>query len=305
MPRIRLQIALAAALLASAAMGIGGRVASGGWTAIPWALAAGALAGLAGWLWVGRWLEEPLRRLAATLRELGAGNLAARVASRPGDPAHPLAEGIDRVAVVLEERLGELQRERDRLDGVLRGMGEGVLVVGDDGLIAIANPRLREWFGLTDPPEGRRPIEVIRNSTLDAALREAPDASEPIVREILLAAPERRVVRVHLAGFPSEGSRGVVAVFHDITEIRRHESIRRDFVAAASHELKTPLTAIQGFAETLLGGGVGPDDSKRQLEIILKHARRLSRIVEDLLELSRVESGSLLLQPESVDLPEI
>ena len=305
MPRIRLQIASAAALLAGAAALIGGLVAGGGWLAVPWALATGGLAGAAGWMWGGRQLDEPLGRLADTLRELGAGNLAARVDSRPGDPAHPLAEGIDRVAVVLEERLGELQREKDRLDGVLQAIGEGVLVVGDDGRIAVANPRLREWFGLTAPPEGRPPIEVIRNSTLDAALEEAPRSDEPIVREIHLAAPRRRVLRAHLAGFPAEDRQGVVAVFHDITEIRRLESVRRDFVAAASHELKTPLTAIRGFAETLLGGSVGPDDTKRQLEIILKHAQRLSRIVDDLLELSRAESGALRLQLESVDLPEI
>jgi two-component system phosphate regulon sensor histidine kinase PhoR len=110
------------------------------------------------------------------------------------------------------------------------------------------------------------------------------------------------VLAVHAASFAIGDARGAVAVFHDMTEVRRLETVRRDFVANASHEIKTPLTAIRGFAEMLLSSDLASRDARNHLEIILRHSERLSRLIEDLLELSRLESGTFTLEPEELDL---
>jgi two-component system phosphate regulon sensor histidine kinase PhoR len=177
-----------------------------------------------------------------------------------------------------------------------------VLVVDAEERIVLANPRLRELLGTRGEIEGLRPLAAVRNAEVDDALRAALASPAPIHREIELSAPERRVLGVHAASFAIGRARGAVAVFHDMTDLRHLETVRRDFVANASHEIKTPLTAIRGFAETLLSSELPPRDAKGYLEIILRHSERLSRLVEDLLELSRLESGKVTLEPEELDL---
>jgi two-component system phosphate regulon sensor histidine kinase PhoR len=141
----------------------------------------------------------------------------------------------------------------------------------------------------------------MRNADVDDVLREALAESQPVHREIALSGVERRVLAVHAASFAIGDAKGAVAVFHDMTEVRRLETVRRDFVANASHEIKTPLTAIRGFAETLLSNELPAQDARSYLEIILRHSERLARLVEDLLELSRLESGKFTLEPEPLD----
>jgi two-component system phosphate regulon sensor histidine kinase PhoR len=250
-----------------------------------------------------RALLRPLWAFHAALGRLSAGDLGARVRWRANDELGDLARAIDRMAEDLERSREAIIAERDRLAAVLRVMVEGVLVVDAEERIVLANPRLRELLGIRGEIEGLRPLAAFRNADVDDALREALAASEsvPIHREITLSGPERRVLAVHAASFAIGDSKGAVAVFHDMTEVRRLETVRRDFVANASHEIKTPLTAIRGFAETLLSNDLAERDARNYLEIILRHSERLSRLVEDLLELSRLESGKVTLQPEPLD----
>jgi two-component system phosphate regulon sensor histidine kinase PhoR len=162
---------------------------------------------------------------------------------------------------------------------------------------------VRELLGLSGEIEGRTPLEVLRNADLENALAQAGSAGGPLFREIELAGRNRRILGIRAAPLRDhQGQGGVVAVLGDLTELRRLEVVRRDFVANASHELRTPLTAVQGFAETLASGKVPAADRPRYLEIILQHARRLGSLVDDLLELSRIESGKLELLPSEVPL---
>jgi len=132
---------------------------------------------------------------------------------------------------------------------------------------------------------------VIRHAGVDDALRAAASTSDVVAREIQLGGGEGRSIRLHAVAFPQSGPRlGTVAVFHDMTELRRLEAVRRDFVANVSHELKTPLTAIRGFAETLLSVDLPPEDARKYLGVILRHAERLGNLIDDLLDLSRIES---------------
>ena len=274
-----------------------------------WALVTGGALSLAGALalsyFFSRALLRPVWAFRSTLARLSAGDLGARVRWSSNDELGELARSLDRMAEDLERSQTEIVAERDRLAMVLRVMVEGVLVVDAEERIVLANPRLRELLGIRVEIEGLRPMAALRNAEVDDAMRAALAADQPIHREIALAVPEPRVLAVHAASFNLGDARRAVAVFHDMTEVRRLENVRRDFVANASHEIKTPLTAIRGFAEMLLASDLSAQDSRSYLEIILRHSERLSRLVEDLLELSRLESGKVTLEPEELDVAEL
>jgi two-component system phosphate regulon sensor histidine kinase PhoR len=248
-----------------------------------------------------RALLRPLWAFNGALARLSAGELGARVRWRSNDELGDLARAFDGMAEDLERSHSAIVAERDRLAAVLSVMVEGVLVVDAEERIVLANPRLRELLGIRGEIEGLRPLAAVRNADVDDALRAALAENQPVHREIALPGVERRVLEVHAASFAIGAAKGAVAVFHDMTEVRRLETVRRDFVANASHEIKTPLTAIRGFAETLLSNDLPTRDARNYLEIILRHSERLSRLVEDLLELSRLESGKFTLEPEPLD----
>ena len=248
-----------------------------------------------------RALLRPLQAFRAALARISAGDLGARVRWRSNDELGELARALDRMAEELERSQAGITAERDRLAAVLRVMVEGVLVVDAEERIVLANPRAHELLGIRGEIEGLRPLAAVRNAEVDDALRSALASATPIHREITFTGSERRVLAVHAASFALGNAKGAVAVFHDMTDVRHLETVRRDFVANASHEIKTPLTAIRGFAETLLSSELPARDAKSYLEIILRHSERLSRLVEDLLELSRLESGKVTLEPEDLD----
>jgi two-component system phosphate regulon sensor histidine kinase PhoR len=241
-----------------------------------------------------------LRRMAADLAE---GRLDVRP-PRTGDPdLAPIARSIEQLAGQLRTRLREVSEDEAQLGAVLEAMVEGVLVVDARGTILLANSRLRELFDIQGEIAGRPLLEGVRNADLDAILAESAATDETVARSISLPGPSHRTLQVLAARFPSEGERtGTVTVLHDTTDLMRLEEVRRDFVANASHELRTPLAAIRGFAETLLeSAALSPDDQKNYLEVIHRHAQRLSSLVEDLLELSTIESRTLKLEIAPVD----
>ncbi len=250
---------------------------------------------------VGRLVLDPLRALRDAAAALGRGQLGTRLRWRHGDERDAIADALDTMADQLADRLREALEEGERLRAMLHGMVEGVLVVDSKGRIVLANRALRELLSVWGDLEGRTPLEVIRHAALDEVIAAALAQREPVLRELELVDPRERVLAVHAARLGDGAADGAVAVFHDLTEIRRLEGIRRDFVANASHELRTPITAIRGFAETLLQSDVGEERRRSQLEIIARNAERIGRLVDDLLELSRIESRRTLLQPIDVD----
>jgi two-component system phosphate regulon sensor histidine kinase PhoR len=253
-------------------------------------------------LWRQRAIDRPLARIRAALARIESGDLGARTRLRGRGAVGEIAAAIDQMASELEQRLREITEEKEQLSGVLGGMIEGVLVVGADGRIALANPSLRELFGIRGELTGKRPIEAIRHAGIEEALAEPARGGGPVVRELSLGPSPARTLRLHASAFAAAEGSGVVAVFSDVTELRRVEAMRRDFVTHASHELKTPITAIRGFAEMLAEGGVAPADQPRILEIVRSHVARLERLVEDLLELARAESDQPRLELQTVDL---
>jgi two-component system phosphate regulon sensor histidine kinase PhoR len=245
--------------------------------------------------------------LAIALLALVGVALAVRAARRDAD--RRLAESSaahDRRAASLEAQLAASEAQGARLEAVIGAMGEGVLVVGEDGRVLLANPRLREIFAAPAALEGRSLLEAVRDAQIVQAIEGVLEGDDAKVLEVEVGVAPARHLRFSVAPYPAAERRaGAVAVFRDVTELRRSESARRDFVANASHELKTPLTAIRGFAERLADAELPDAASKQAVETILGNARRLGAIVEDLLELSRIESGSVPLRAEPVTLADL
>ena len=247
-------------------------------------------------------LTRRVSELRGVVRAIAAGDLSKRLPWRSGDELGAIASALDEMTQQLRRRLTQASDEKERLRAVLQGMVEGVLVLDRSGRVILANPRLRELFGVWGGVEGRPALEVIRRADVESALAEAATAREPVVRELHLIADGDRHLEMHAVRFPAQGALlGTVAVFHDVSEIRRLEDIRRDFVANVSHELRTPLTAIRGFAETLRGSELPVEQSRQYLDVILRHADRLGALIEDLLELSRIEGGTRELALEPID----
>jgi len=273
------------------------------WAPVALLLSLG-LAGVVGLVLI-RLFVRPLEEIGQFARAIAAGDLERRLRWRE-KPAQDIADALDRMAESVAARIDQANSEKEQLQAVLAGMVEGVLVVNASGRIVLANPRLRQMFSAWGEVAGRTPLEVIRHAGVDDALRAAASRNDLVSLELQVGGGEERTILVNAVGFPATGPRlGTVAVFHDVSELRRLESLRRDFVANVSHELKTPLTAVRGFAETLLSGEVPEQDVDKYLSVILKHAERLGNLIEDLLELSRIESRKVPLQSAPIDVARV
>lgn len=249
---------------------------------------------------------RPLRRVAEVVDSIAQGDLDRRLPRGAPDEFGRIAGAVNQMAEQLRARLRELTEDKERLQAVLSGMVEGVLVVDAEQRVVLANPRLRALFGFRGNGVGRPYWELVRRADVQAAIAKAAVQAEPILGDVATEGVEPRQLQIHAVRFPAAGPLlGVVAVVHDVTEIRRLERMRRDFVANVSHELKTPLTAIRGFAETLRGTPVPEAQREAYLDIILRHAERLQRLIDDILELSRVEGRQQALAPTEVDVARV
>lgn len=208
---------------------------------------------------------------------------------------------ISRLQAVLEQmrqRLSEdfqkLTAERGRMAVILSSMAEGVLAVDQNAKIILANPAIEKMFGVIEPEIiGRTVREGIRNNEITDLVEEALRANQSIEREINIVTPIEGAFVAHTSPIQNKGSGGfgVVCVLYNVTELRKLEKHRSEFVANVSHELKTPLTAIRNYVETLLEGAINDQQNNREfLKKIDKHAGNLSALIDDILEISRLES---------------
>jgi two-component system phosphate regulon sensor histidine kinase PhoR len=262
------------------------------------AACAFAIALTASWLAI-----APVSDLTRTVHAMKR-DLAVRSQLRGKDEVGELGEALDDLASWLGTEKASLEEDRDRLAAILESMAEGVLVTrGSDGAIVLANAALREMLLLDRRIVGRSPQEVIRVAGLDDVLERAEEEPEGASGEIELGGlrPRRILIRAAPLRGPGDG-KGMVLVFNDVTELRRLETMRRDFVANVSHELRTPITAIRAAGETLAAGAIDdPVTAKEFCEIITRNAARLQSLVEDLLELSRIEARQWKLDVAPVD----
>ena len=247
-------------------------------------------------LMVSRAVSRPIEDMRRAAERLAAGDLKARAPASSSVEMCRLAETINRAAVELDARLRTIELQRNEHEAILASMSEGVLAV-DTGEMVISVNRTAALMLDVAPREvvGLTMQEAVRNTELQKIVAEALTTSELVEGDVVLRDKEERFLRARgTLLHDAAGTRlGAVVVLTDVTRIRRLEDLRRDFVANVSHELKTPITSIKGFVETLLDGAIeNRAEAERFLQIIARHADRLTAIINDLLVLSRIEQDS-------------
>jgi len=249
--------------------------------------------------------SRPLRDMASAAARIGRSEAPVRIAVSSNDEVGELARVLNDMSERIDRQMLRLSSEKQQLDTILRGMGEGVMVTSSEGVISLVNPAFRRLFSLSGEVEGRKLIEISRHpDLLDAFTALGAAEGEELVREITIQ-PGEVTLLTHWAPLAVDGRKsGVVAVFHDISDMKHVENIRRDFVANVSHELRTPVSVIKGYAETLLDGALQSDADRavRFVEIILSHSERLTALINDILTLSTLESRDMALDLHPLDI---
>lgn len=256
---------------------------------------------LAGGIWLisFRTFSARIERLKQFSQRIAEGDFNPISMDRKGDELSDLSRTMNDTAEKLRLTIDDLTAEQNQSAAILSSMVEGVAVISSSQRMTYGNEAFFRALMIEGLPwEGRPIVEVVRQSDLLAAFEKALSRNESVNSELVIGALRTRSFDVTVTPVQSNGTTmGAVMVLHDITELRRLERARRDFVANVSHEFRTPLTAIQGFAETLLSGAVKDSkDHAHFLEIIRKNAIRLGRLTEDLLKLSRIEAGKMQLE---------
>jgi len=247
------------------------------------------------------WASRPIRQLTELSARMVEGALGERSHVHGSDEVATLGHSLDRLSTNLAQALEQLRADHQLLEATFEGMQEGVMVVDRNDRILHANPALRDMLLLGTEAIGRPVLETVRNARLmdllERARREAGGSSGEI--EVGGIKPRRLQVQAGLlAGQPGD----LLVVLVDVTQLRHLESVRRDFVANASHELRTPVASIRSAAETLQGAQEDPQARGTFLEIIERNAARLQQLVEDLLDLSRIEAREYRLDPQPLEL---
>jgi two-component system phosphate regulon sensor histidine kinase PhoR len=243
----------------------------------------------------------PLRRITHIARLFSGGVFNRRILSPSNDETGELAGTLNEMAHNIERRVSAGESGDRKLTAILSSMVEGVIVLGRNADIVSLNPTAEQLFGISrKDAEGKIFLEAIRNNDIAEIINDVYKGAGLVSREISFMYPRRGTFEVNASPiYDNEIVSGCLVVVHDITEIRRLETVRSDFVANVSHELKTPLTAIKGFVETLLEGALDDKKNNREfLEIIQAHAERLTVLVEDLLSLSHLESKGIELDKQ-------
>jgi two-component system phosphate regulon sensor histidine kinase PhoR len=275
-------------------------------TVLGMALALAVLLSLVLSYLLSRFTSRTLNALAAGAARFGSGDFATRLPVRSRDELGELARVMNEMAGRLEGEMDRLATERNRLDAILRGMGEGLLVTDAAGVVTLINPAFRTLFELDAEPVGRPLAEVSRHPALLETFRRMQASRAEQIAELVLPRVVEVTLLTHWVPLPDGGGpAGAVAVFHDISDLKRLERVRRDFVANVSHELRTPITVIRGYAETLADAAADQQVVARFAAIIQSHAERLAALVSDLLTLSELEAKGAALALSPLALPEV
>jgi two-component system phosphate regulon sensor histidine kinase PhoR len=244
--------------------------------------------------------------MVAAAHEMASGDLERRIPIPTERELGTLARALNTMAEHLQEKLADLGAEQARSAGILESMAEGLVAVDQQGRIELMNASARRIFRLAlDAVEGRHLVEVVRHPEVMSLFQECRECAPGVVcrRELSLQTPPLDLMMEAVPLRVGAVASGTLMVIHDVTELRRLERVRQEFIANASHELRTPLTAIRGYVESLLEGAVEePARARPFLEVIARHAERMSRLVDDLMDLSNIETGRLQLDRQPVSL---
>ncbi|QDU87461.1 Alkaline phosphatase synthesis sensor protein PhoR [Pirellulimonas nuda] len=250
---------------------------------------------------------RPVLALGRAARSIGQGDYQQRAYVSNNDELGQMAESLNQLSHELGAQLSELREGNQQQATVLGGMIEGVIAIDNRERILFANAAAGRLFGFLPPRvEGRPLLEVVRHHALHEAVAATLTSQLPQRVEIDWEGDEAFALSVQVTPLPGEPCPGVVTVLHDVTELRRLETIRQDFLANVSHELKTPLSSIKAYTETLLNGAIDDTENRgRFLQRIEEQADRLNNLIQDMLSLARIESAQQALHFTAVGVAQI
>jgi len=271
------------------------------------ALAVGLVVALILGAWLAYRISTPLARLTRRAEHYARGKFdVPPVTVGTVREIEELSAVLQSMAQAIRGHIEALTIERNQATAILESLMEGVIAVDDEGKILVANAAASLLLGVPGPAlAGRSVFETVRHDGMQALVRRVLESGHRTTQEVTLFAPRERLLRVHASPCARGGEAGprVVLVIQDMTEHGRYEQLRKEFVANVSHELKSPLTAIRSLTETLLEGGLDdPTHNRRFVHSIDEEAARLTRLIEDLLQLSQIESQAVPLRPAPVEL---
>jgi two-component system phosphate regulon sensor histidine kinase PhoR len=253
-------------------------------------------------------VTKPLRKMVEVGKKMSEGDFTRRIKIKTKDEIGELGKTLNQMSVELSEKIAEITEDRSQLQSILSSMIEGILAVDQRGKVLLANDALSRMFELNASFYGKPHYEVIRDPELNEFIQEVLSKGQEKRNEISFIHPREGdfLIQSALVKHPREGGIFAVFSFHDITELKRLERVRKDFVANVSHELRTPLTSIKGFVEALQDGAMNdPNQSAKFLSIISQHTDRMNKIISDLLQLSQIESKEFGLKIESFSIKEL
>ncbi|MDA1185163.1 MAG: ATP-binding protein [Acidobacteria bacterium] len=250
-------------------------------------------------------LARRVQSIAALARRYGEGDMTRSSHDYGNDELGDVARVLDTWAQDVQHRVDELARDRAHMAAILSGMIEGVLVLDRQGRVQLANRAAQQMLNVDDSALGRHYLEAIRHPDITAQLTAALNGNDVTPQELSLGRDASRLFMTRAAPVIGAADGGAVLVLHDVTDLRRMDQIRRDFVANVSHELRTPLTAIRGYVEVLLDDQSDPAQTRHSLEVIARHSNRMERLVADLLRLARLDARQELLDVAPCDIEEI
>lgn len=252
-------------------------------------------------------LGAGIRALARGARSLADGNLDAQVRVRGRDEIAALGATFNEMATRLRTMVRELNEEKGKTETILQRLGEAILVTDSAGRITVMNQAAARAFGTSfEQGAGLTVVNATQNHALDEAFRQALATGRTVAAEVQILFPQPRTLEATVTPIAAEERVGAVAILHDVSDLRRLERVRREFVANASHELQTPVTAIKAVTEALLGDARDdPALVERFLTDLRQQADRLAALVRDLLDLASMEAGPVPLRPIDVSVGEV
>lgn len=252
-------------------------------------------------------LQRSLRQIMDFSRSLARGEINKRLFLQSAGEFDEIADNLNTMSLELQQVIAESEEEKKRLNEILKSIPDALLITDSKGIILLSSSASAEFFGDVTLI-GKHFIEIVRNNEISTLVDNVREHLSSGITELRLDHPEERylIVRVSPLFYRENDLSGFVAVFHDITQLRKLEQIRKDFVANVSHEIKTPITAIKGFADTLLEGALlDKENAVRFLQTIKSNSERINSLVDDLMIISKIELGVIKVEKSEVDVEDI
>ncbi|KIH71701.1 two-component system histidine kinase PnpS [Salinicoccus roseus] len=253
-----------------------------------------------------RSITRPIDSIMNVTSRLRRNDYSSRVNTEAKGEIGDLSQSINALAASLQRQMKEIEENEQQLTSIISNMVSGVMLVNQDGKVVLLNSAMERFLSQHKGNLIGQPYEKVgERFALSPHIHAVFETNEKVHEEVHSYYPQERIMDAHLAPYYGQGwqQRGVIVVLHDITEIRRLEKMRSDFVANVSHELKTPVTSVRGFSETLMSGEVTDEETTKQfLKIIHDESQRLDRLIRDLLNLSKIERQKMPLNLETLNM---